>query len=414
MLDYLDWRGDIPFSTDPFNEVDALILSEVSYVDFGGIVPGPEEEFDADMLKIDAVPVVSVAYAVKRFWNLHSEAEIESSNTLYKRAPYVLDKLCSGARFGEMYLGGYVNQISSEKNEQMSAITYFLSDGSSFTAFRGTDDTLIGWKEDFTFSFMKETAGQKSAVDYLNKIYGKHNDPDRTANNRITDTDGKGQEEWKDYHIRVGGHSKGGNFSVYASAFCEADIKKRIIQIYNNDGPGLLEEITQTDGYREILPRVHNVVPEESLFGILLDSGYYYKVTKSNQKGLWQHDALSWQIKRNQFEEADGVSENSLALKKVIESWVYGMSLEERRETVDIIFTLLADTGFENVSEISSEHLKSIPDLVRAYRELSPEEKHTFHETVIRLFKSGASSISEELQERIAKQREKAQNKELT
>lgn len=413
MLDYLDWRGDIPFSTDPFNEVDALILSEVSYVDFGGIVPGPEEEVDADMLKIDAVPVVSVADAVKQFWNLHSEAEIESSNTLYKRAPYVLDKLCSGARFGEMYLGGYVNQVSSEKNEQMSAITYYLSDGSSFTAFRGTDDTLIGWKEDFTFSFMKETAGQKSAVDYLNKIYGKRYDPDRTANNRVTDTDGKGQEEWKDCPIRVGGHSKGGNFSVYASAFCEADIKKRIIQIYNNDGPGLLEEITQTDGYREILPRVHNVVPEESLFGILLDSGYYYKVTKSNQKGLWQHDALSWQIKRNQFEEADGVSENSLTLKKVIESWVYGMSLEERRETVDIIFTLLADTGFENVSEISSEHLKSIPDLVRAYRELSPEEKHTFHETVIRLFKSGASSISEELQERIAKQREKAQNKEL-
>ena len=172
MLDYLDWRGDIPFSTDPFNEVDSLILSETAYVDFEGIVPGLEEKSDTEVLRINAVPVVSVADAARRFWDLHSEAEIESSNTLYKRAPYVLDKLCSGARFGEMYLGGYVNQVSSEKNEQMSAITYFLSDGSTFTAFRGTDDTLIGWKEDFTFSFMKETAGQKSAVEYLNKMYG--------------------------------------------------------------------------------------------------------------------------------------------------------------------------------------------------------------------------------------------------
>lgn len=402
MLDYLDWRGDIPFSTDPFNEVDSLILSETAYVDFEGIVPGLEEKSDTEVLRINAVPVVSVADAARRFWDLHSEAEIESSNTLYKRAPYVLDRLCSGARFGEMYLGGYVNQVSSEKNEQMSAITYFLSDGSTFTAFRGTDDTLIGWKEDFTFSFMKETAGQKSAVEYLNKMYGTCQSVDNASTEKTIC-----QEGGADFPIRVGGHSKGGNFAVYASAFCRADIRKRIVQVYSNDGPGLLDEITQMQEYKEILPKVHSVVPEESLFGILLNSGYYHKVTKSSEKGLWQHDALSWQIKRNHFEEAEGISSGSIALKKGIESWVYGMTPEERRETVDIIFTLLEETGFENVSELSAEHLRSIPDLVHAYMELSTEEKHTFHESVIRLIKSGASSITGELQERIARQLEK-------
>ena len=402
MLDYLDWRGDIPFSADCFNEVDSLILSEVAYVDFEGIVPGPEDRFDTEVLKINALPVVSVSDVVRRFWELHSEAEIESSNTLYKRAPYVLNKLCSGERFGEMYLGGYVNQVSSEKNEQMSAITYFLSDGSAFTAFRGTDDTLIGWKEDFTFSFMRETAGQKSAVEYLNKIYSTLQGIDIAATEKTV-----GQEIGADFPIRVGGHSKGGNFAVYASAFCRADVRERIVQIYSNDGPGLLEEITQSREYKEILPKVHSVVPEESLFGILLNSGYYHKVTKSSEKGLWQHDALSWQIKRNQFEEAEGISSGSIALKKGIESWVYGMTPEERRETVDIIFTLLEETGFENVSDLSAEHLKSIPDLIHAYIDLSTEEKHTFHETVIRLIKSGASSITGELQEMIARQMEK-------
>lgn len=177
MLDYLDWRGDIPFSADPFNEVDSLILSEVAYVDFAGIVPGPDDSFGSEAMPLNAVPVVSVPDAVRRYWELHTEAEIQSSNTLYKMAPYVLDKLCSGARFGEMYLGGYVNKVSSEKNEQMAAITYFLSDGTAFTAFRGTDDTLVGWKEDFTFSFMKETAGQKSAAEYLDRMFGTREEP---------------------------------------------------------------------------------------------------------------------------------------------------------------------------------------------------------------------------------------------
>ena len=125
MMDYLDWRGDVPFSVDPFNEVDSLVLSEVAYVDFEGIVPGPDEEVQEDHLRRAGIPVVRLADAVKRYWELHTDLEIESSSTLYKYAPYVLDKLCSGARFGDMLLGGYVNKISPEKNEQMSAITFF-------------------------------------------------------------------------------------------------------------------------------------------------------------------------------------------------------------------------------------------------------------------------------------------------
>lgn len=398
LLDYLDWRGDIPLSADPFNEVDSLVLSQAAYVDFGGIVPGPDDSFDTEIRQINAVPVISVSDAVRRFWKLHTEAEIESSKTLFKRAPYVLDKLCSGARFGEMYLGGYVNRISSEKNEQMAAITYYLSDGSAFTAFRGTDDTLIGWKEDFTFSFMKETAGQKSAADYLNLMYGT-----RESANSSESGSGSAAGMEADFPIRVGGHSKGGNFAVFASSFCAPEIRKRIIQIYSNDGPGLLEEVTGTDEYREMLPRIHSVVPEDSLFGILLDSGYYHKVIKSSQKGLWQHDAMSWQIKRNHFEEAQGISEASLMLKNTIETWIYSMTPGERRETVDIIFTLLEDTGVENVSEFSKEQFLGIPELLRAYGELTGGEKHMLHESISGLLRSGASSLSRELQERIGK-----------
>ena len=394
MMDYLDWRGDVPFSVDPFNEVDSLVLSEVAYVDFGGIVPGPDDEVPQDHLRRAGIPVVRLADAVKRYWDLHTAAEIESSGTLYKLAPYVLEKLCSGARFGDMLLGGYVNKISPEKNEQMSALTFFLSDETAFTAFRGTDDTLIGWKEDFTFSFMKETEGQRSAVEYLNKLYGLADRSEVPA-----------AEEEVPASVRVGGHSKGGNFAVFAAAFCDQDVKDRIVRVYNNDGPGFLEEITETKEYLEIVPRVISVIPAESLFGLLLNSKYYYKMVKSSSKGIWQHDALSWQIMRNHFEETGEISESSLLMKRIIEAWVYGMNLEERKDAVDSVFNLLEDSGLENLSEIAAEQFRSIPDLLRAYRNLSQEEKQKLHETMGNLMKFGASVISGELQEKIGRRK---------
>jgi hypothetical protein len=410
MLDYLDWRGDVPFSADPFNEVDSLVLSEAAYVDFEGIVPGLEEGAPTDSPHRGGIPVVRIADVVRRFWELHNEAEIQNSGTLYKLAPYVLDKLCTGARFGDMMVGGYVNTVSQEKNEQMSAITFFLSDGSAFTAFRGTDDTLIGWKEDFTFSFMKETEGQKSAVNYLNRLYGGCNCGSGREALEGKAAGHRTEQEGADFPVRVGGHSKGGNFAVFAASFCDKAVRDRIVRVYTNDGPGFLEEVTETEGYLEILPRINSVIPEESLFGVLLTSRYYHKMVRSSEKGIWQHDALSWQIKRNHFEEAEKISEGSLMLKKTIETWVYGMTPEQRRETVDIIFTILEDTGFENVSEFASEHFKSIGELARAYSELSGEEKRIFHETGLRLLKSGASSIAEELQDQITKQIEKMQH----
>ena len=43
LLDYLDWRGDLTLDKSPFNEVDNLILAELSFVDFKDIVPAPSE-----------------------------------------------------------------------------------------------------------------------------------------------------------------------------------------------------------------------------------------------------------------------------------------------------------------------------------------------------------------------------------
>jgi len=376
LLDYLDWRGDIPFSTDPFNYVDALILAELAYVDFAGIVPGPENGDGAH-------PYVLIDTVAQEFWKRHTPEEIERSEVLFRRAPLLLKKLCSGVRFGGMYLAGYTNRISAQKNEQMAALVFYLEDGSAYAAFRGTDDTVIGWKEDFSFSFRKETSGQTSAAQYLSEVFGK-SDLQR---------------------IRVGGHSKGGNFSVYASAFSDENVRSRISDIYTFDGPGLLEEVTATREYREILPRVHSIVPEEALFGLLLDCGYYHKVVESSAKGIWQHDPLTWKVMRNRFVEAEGISEGSLVLVRAVESWIREMSLEERREVVDLLFSLIEDSGYENVSEIRADQFLGIPELLRTYREMDTTEKEVLRNTVGNLLKSGVDSVSRELLGRITRRK---------
>ena len=404
LFEYLDWRGDVPFSADPFNEVDNLVLSELAYVDFEGLVPGPESgpalktapgDYSRTGIQVSSLngfplsarlPSVPIQEVCTGFWKKHTKLEIERSNTLFKRAPFLLEKLCSGARFGTMRLAGYINQVSEEKGEQFSAIICILDDETVYVAFRGTDDTLIGWKEDFTLCFMKQTAGQKSAEEYLSRCFGG------------MDLSKAGES----FPIRVGGHSKGGNFAVYAAAFCRKDVRARITDVYTNDGPGFLEEIIQSQEYRDILPRVHSIIPEESIFGLLLENGYYHKVIKSSNKGLWQHDALSWKVMRNRFEEAYGLSEGSILLEKTIESWINDMSFEERREVVDTLFSLLFDTGAENISEFTAPQLKGKLELLRAYIGMDREERHFLQEGISRLFKTGGQQITEDLLGRIS------------
>ena len=450
IFDYLDWRGDIPLSVDPFNEVDNLVLAELAYVDFAGIVPpyvhasgsadrvestakkpeasavspegtaekpeipverpdgsvspaetpeasaeGPEGSADKTESpaekpesSVESLERISIRDVCRRYWEKHTPEEVEKSGTLFSKAPLLLEKLCSGARFGDMELSGYANIISSQKSEQMSAVTCFLGDGTVYVAYRGTDDTMIGWKEDFSLSFLRETAGQKSAARYLNRFLQDRESP-----------------------LRVGGHSKGGNFAVYASAFCLEPVRNRIISVYTNDGPGFASEILRTREFKEILPRIRSYVPEESVFGLLFETGYESGVVKSSEKGIMQHDALSWRVLRNRFEKAEKVAESSRIIENAFEDWIRDMSIVERKEVVDIIFSTLAETGVENLSEITTDQFRSFTELLRAYWDMDGEHRRRLHQAAGRLLMSGAKSLKEELSGKVAKKLEGDQEK---
>ncbi len=361
LMDYLEWRGDVSFATDPFNEVDNLILAELAYVDFSSCVPGMASERR-----------VSIREAAEWFWSQHTREEVLASRTLYHMAPMILEKLPDAPRFAGVELTGYTNVVSDETDEQMAAMTCFLPDGTAYAAFRGTDDTITGWKEDFNLSFLPQTPGQRRAAEYLSEMFAGTEMP-----------------------IRVGGHSKGGNFAVYAAAFCKTEIRERIREVYTNDGPGFLKDVTSREEYQEILPRIISIIPEESVFGLLLDSSYKHRVVRSSERGLRQHDALSWMVRRNRFEAVPANSEVSRFLNLTLSRWIEGVPREERKEFVDTVFSVIEAAGEDTVSGLQRDGLKSLPEMARFLWRMDEEDQRRLRGILRELLRAGTEAWKE-------------------
>lgn len=359
IIDYLEWRGDIPFSVDAFQEVDNLILSELCYTEFEGFVPSPEEN-----------RMVSVQEVCEAFFQKYTEEEIMAKKSSTKVAPFLLPYLAKSKRFGTMKLTGYVNQIDTDSQSQFSVVTFVLEDGTDYVAFRGTDNTLVGWREDFNMSYLCQTHGQKQAVAYLDKYFNHHK---------------RG--------IRVGGHSKGGNFAVYASAFCQPHIQKKILQVYSNDGPGFSAEITKHQGYQNILPKVISTIPESSIVGLLLENEMSHHIVMSSHTGAMQHDLMSWQVMGNQLVYAEGLSQSSLLLDKTLKRWIYGLDKAEREEFVNILFDTLQSTGAVTIEELQNNKLEVFNEVSKSLVHLSSEKQRALREVLRRLFFSGGETF---------------------
>lgn len=364
MIDYLEWRGDIPFSADAFNEVDNLILSELVYTDFEGLVPGP-----------DTGEEVSLQTVCERFFQMYTEEEIMQKVSSTKVAPFLMKHMILTNRFGDMKLKGFVNCIDEENQSQFSVVTFVLGDGTDFIAFRGTDNTIVGWKEDFNMSFLYRTNGQMQAVAYLNDNF-------RDSKKKL----------------RVGGHSKGGNFAVFSSAFCEPEVQEKIMTVYTNDGPGFASVVMDMEGYQRILSRVVSSIPESSIVGMLLENKLIHQVIKSNQMGAMQHDAMSWEIKGNHFVLAENLSESSINLDITLKRWVYGLNPEQREEFVNILFDALQSTGATTLDDLPSSKIALLNKLSKSFTDLPQEKQKALRDILVGFAFSGAETVALNIQ----------------
>ena len=343
LTDYIAWRGDLPLTASPLSEVDALLFSLISYIDWDGIVPPPGGSR------------VTLREAAKEYFFTHDP---EASHPLGLIIPAeivtLLRAMADTPRYRSVELFGYVNEICTEQEKQFSAMTLRLTEDSFFVAFRGTDDTIVGWREDFNLSFLEEVPSQRRAVEYLDEL-----------------------DLPPDAELYVGGHSKGGNLAVFGATNASARIKGQICRVYCNDGPGFPEGMTDSEAYREIADRLTFLLPEDSLVGLLLEHDEGYEVVSSTRRGLRQHDGMSWEVLGNRFLRVDGLSRRGIRSDTVVRERIASMSREEKETLVRLIFDVLDSTGAKTLSDLGKGSLRTVASLVRSIAELSREDQES-------------------------------------
>ena len=366
LMDYLDWRGDLTLAVSPFNEVDALILAELSFVDFEGIVPPPEVGRG-----------VRLNEAAEAFFARHGGRDVDMGVLVPDGISQMLRKLMASPRFCGMTLNGYEALLDDEVEEQFSALTIDLGNGSIYISFRGTDDTIVGWKEDLNMSFLEEIPSQKQAVDYVARIARQY--PEKT--------------------LRIGGHSKGGNLAVYSAAKSSGDIQERIIAVHNNDGPGFIWDISKTPGHKRIAGRIHTVLPQTSVVGMLMEHEKHYQVVYSTYDGLYQHDGFSWQVKGTQFVHLDDFSREGKLVDEALSSWADSLNTQQREALAEALYSVFTATGAKTLSELNEEKLKSASAMLKTYKNLDRESRRMVSEMFKIFFRLGTKNFVLDTQE---------------
>lgn len=366
LLDYLDWRGDLILRQSPFNEVDNLILAELSFIDFSGIVPAPGEG-----------PRVPLWQAAQR-WQAGNRGESVNMGVLVpNRIPEMLRRMAETPRFRDMELCGYREHLDTERAEQFAVLTILCGDGTAYFSFRGTDDTLAGWKEDFYLSCMAEVPAQKKAVAYTKEMA------------RLCPR----------LKLRLGGHSKGGNLAVWAGVFAPAAVQRRICAVWSNDGPGFRDDILSLPQHRRLEDRIHTIVPKSSVVGMLLEHEEDYTVVDSSQQGLMQHDGFSWEVRGNHFVHLHGVTRQAQLTDRELRAWVRELPVARREQFVDSVFQILEASGAKTLTDLRAEGFKTAGTMVKALKNLDKETREALLRFTGILFMSNLRMTLEGLQE---------------
>lgn len=335
LFEYLKWRGDISLTQVPLTPVDALILSELSYLKLDGIVPDTPGR------------TIRLREAAELFLALPEKEQVCRTKLDVK----LLKACAETVRFSDAELTFFRNLFIPEEETQFAAVTFLLEDGTAFLSFRGTDYSLVGWKEDFNMSFADSIPAQREALRYTREFAGSY-----------------------PLLLRLGGHSKGGNVAVYAAAKIEAEIQSRILAVYNNDGPGFTDALMGDPGYLAMVPKIHTYIPQSSIIGMLLEHEEPYTVVKSSLISILQHECYSWEIKGGDFVHVDEITDHSRFIDRTLKHYLAENSKAERSAFVDEVFGLLGAGGADQLFDLL--HPKHIGAMLKTLG--SDEKKRNF------------------------------------
>ena len=349
ITDYLKKYGNDSFADKPFSDVDALILAQFSYLKFNGLVPKLTDQKEAiSILEMKEQMDESVVFSDERY---------EKDNKL------LFFGMADGKRFQNMKCNFFAEIIDEEVETQFSAITCYPEGYMPVLVFRGTDENIVGWKEDFNMAFRRPVAGQRLSVLYMNQV-----------GLRITGD------------FVVCGHSKGGNFSVYSSMNAMESIQEHIHTIYSFDGPGFRPEILKSENFSKIEDRVKKLIPHSSLVGMILENHENYKVVESSSIGVLQHNPYTWLLNKDQFKWANDVLKGSKFMNQTMNEWILKLNDEELNTFITTLFEIIDGSEAKTTIEVTMDWKKSLPGIISATKNVDDNTKEAIQKILYRFF----------------------------
>lgn len=370
ILDYLKEYGDYTLAEKPFSDVDSLVLSQFAYLKFDGMVPALGEN----------KPMVTMHDLVNHesYDHLYADERYREDNTALFLGIY------RSKRFGGLKIGNYVNRIELDRETQFSAVTYQLSNGVYYVAFRGTDENIVGWKEDLNLAFSEPVPGQIMSVEYLEKA---------------------AESIPGDFY--VGGHSKGGNLAVYSSMNCDPKVRQRISRIYDHDGPGFRPEVKRKSAYAEIESRIHKTIPRSSLVGMLLYTDGIYQVVESKTIGVAQHNPYTWLIDGDAFHIVEEIRAGRKFMDEALNEWILSLSQEQMHTFVDTFYQIVLASETDNLIDFTANWFQSVHKIGAALKEVDPETAKMIIQIMKMLFETVSANAKERFRSKGEMQKER-------
>lgn len=368
IINYIQEYGKYTFEQEPLCEVDALVLSQLTYLNYSRFVPGLDR-------RSVPVSIQDIYHHPDRDTILDDYWYRENNKELFARA-------AESKRFGSLKMNFYVNVINVQDETQFSAMTYILEDKNAFLAYRGTDATIIGWKEDLNLAFSHPIRSQQLAAEYMDRVAG-----------------------YIAGSFYAGGHSKGGNLAVYGAMNCSEETRGRLLRVYNNDGPGFRPEIRKQGHYEAIADRVCKFIPRSSVVGMILEDHSDYEIVESKGVGLLQHNSYSWKTEGRSFVRAKNMKNGKLLMDAAMNEWILSLSEEEIHAFVDTLYEIVSASEASNVFEFGADIKKSLQNVFEAAREVDETTK----KAIQKILRSLTEIMKESLKENIEMKNKKEQ-----
>ncbi|MEZ7729783.1 DUF2974 domain-containing protein [Granulicatella sp. 20925_1_28] len=342
MLDYIKEFGHVSFEERAFSEIDALVLTELEYLPLEKVVPSDE----------NGEIFVTVKEIAEYMQEHKQELFAENPMMMTEERHEVSQVIADAPRFQSLKFFGVVSVWDKDTTKQFAAVTVEVEPSVRLVVFRGTDETLIGWKEDFLMTYSPLVAAQTDAKEYLAK-----------------------QASLWGGDLMISGHSKGGNLAIYAAATQEEDVQLRIVDIFCFDSPGLYRSVLETKGYQNIVPLAMRYIPQDSLVGLMLESEVPYVIVKSNATGAMQHSAMTWEIEDGQFIKMEKLTKNSQLNDQTFKKWTESVSDEELELFWNVFFELLFSVGIDTVNDLYGQFMHYVQEFLKAAGDMDEEKR---------------------------------------